>query len=260
MACRDPRTTRDLLWPHGWLCAGCGRSYAPWIPMCHYCPRPGHRARPDRRVSTRFPGWRTLPGIEIAPLAEKARAQGHPVRQSSYVWDLPARNYVSTCWWQADADGTVTPMGDGWEAITEDGMLTGFRGVKGGTIEGLVQITALVVPEGEPPWSPALTVRLPPEQIGMFRLGDSMADGIDIETGEMASASLSVGYAGDDGSITTVGWAITRESAASVIALIRERHGEPVMEFTAADGDAFHDAAMEAVDQGVFTCAHEAAR
>ena len=27
-------------WPHGWLCAGCGRSYAPWIPMCHFCPRP----------------------------------------------------------------------------------------------------------------------------------------------------------------------------------------------------------------------------
>lgn len=48
------------------------------------------------------------------------------------------------------------------------------------------------------------------------------------------------------------------QGAASVIALIRERHGEPVMEFTAADGEAFHDAAAGAIDgHGVFTCAHE---
>ena len=120
-------------------------------------------------MSGRWPGWRTLPGIEIAPLAEKARAQGGPWKQSSYVWDAPARNYVSTCGWQVDADGTVSPLGEGWEAIVEDGMLTGFRGVKGGTIEELVQISALVVPEGDPPWTPSLTVRLPPEQIGMFR-------------------------------------------------------------------------------------------
>src|SRR5208337_5179377 len=187
----------------------------------------------------------------------KAREQGTPVRQSSYVWDMPARNYVSTCWWQADGDGNVTPMGEGWEAITGDGMLTGFRGVKG-TIEGLVQITALVVPEGNPPWSPSLTVRLPPGQIGPFRRGDTMADGIDIDA-EGAHASLSVGFAGDDGSITTVAWGITSESAASVIALIRERHGEPMAEFTAGDGEAFHDAAIGAMDHGVFTCPHEAA-
>ena len=90
-------------------------------------------------------------------------------------------------------------------------MLTGFRGIKGGTIERLVQITALVVPEGEPPWSPSLTARLPPEQIGMFRRGDTMADGIDIDI-EEPHASISVGFAGDDGSITTVSWTITSES------------------------------------------------
>lgn len=208
-------------------------------------------------MSNRFPGWRTLPGIEIAPLAEKARTQGSPVRQSSYVWDLPGRNYVSTCWWQVDGDGNASPMGEGWEVITKDGMLTGFRGIKGGTVEELVQISALVVPEGNPPWTPSLTVRLPPEQIGMFRCGDTMADGMDIDADEERAASLSVGFAGADGSITTVTWVITSESAASVIALIRERHGEPAAEFTAGDGRAFHDAAMDAIEHGVFTCAHE---
>ena len=136
-------------------------------------------------MSGRWPGWRTLPGIEIAPLAEKARAQGSPWRQSSYVWDVPGRNYVSTCGWLVDGDGTVSLPGEGWEPVVEDGMLTGFRGNKG-TVEELVQITALVVPEGEPPWSPSLTVRLPPEQIGMYRRGDAMADGIDIDTEEPA--------------------------------------------------------------------------
>ena len=207
-------------------------------------------------MSTRFPGWRTLPGIEIAPLAAKAREQGTPVHQYSYVWDTPGRNYVSTCGWDVHPDGTVTPMGDGWEVIIKDGMLTGFRGVKGGTIEELVQISVLVVPEGNPPWSPSLIGRLPPEQIGPFRRGDTMADGIDLDP-EGTGASISVGFAGEDGSITTVMWGITRESAASVIALIRERHGEPAAEFTAADGAAFHDAAVDAVDHGVYTCVHE---
>jgi hypothetical protein len=208
------------------------------------------------KVSNRFPGWRDLPGIEIAPLAAKAREQGHPVRQASYVWDLPGRNYVTTCGWQADADGNITPLGEGWEAITENGMLTGFRGIKGGTIEGLVQIATLVIPEGEPPWSPALTIRIPPDHIGAFRRGDTAADGIDLETSE-PHAAISVGFAGDDGSATTVMWGITLESAAAVIALIRERHGEPLAEFTAGDGDAFHGAAMDAISTGVFTCAHE---
>ncbi len=208
-------------------------------------------------MSTRFPGWRTLPGIEIAPLAAKAREQGAPVRQVSYVWDLPGRNYVSTCTWQADADGNVTPEGEGWEAITGDGMLTGFRGLKGGTIEGLVQVSGLIVPEGNPPWTPALTVRLPPGQIGAFRRSDVMADGIDLdETGEPA-ATICVGFAGTDGSITTCMWGITRESAAAVIALITGRHGEPSAEFTAGDGEAFHDAAMGAIGHGVLTCTHE---
>ena len=209
-------------------------------------------------MSGRWPGWRTLPGIEIAPLAEKARAQGEPVKQSSYVWDMPARNYVSTCGWYVDGAGTVTLGGEDWEPIIEDGMLTGFRGIKGGTVEGLVQITTLVIPEGNPPWSPSLTARLPPEQIGAYRRGDTMADGIDLDI-EEPHASISVGFAGDDGSITTVSWTITSESAASVIALIRERHGEPAAEFTAPSAEAFHDAAMGAIDSsGVFTCAHEA--
>ena len=26
--------------PAGWSCPGCGHSYAPWVPMCHYCPEP----------------------------------------------------------------------------------------------------------------------------------------------------------------------------------------------------------------------------
>jgi hypothetical protein len=204
-------------------------------------------------VTNRFPGWRTLPGIEIAPLAEKARAQGFPVKLYNYVWDVPDRNYVTT------AGVTVAPLGDGWEAITADGMLTGFRGIRGGTIEELVQITALVVPEGNPPWSPALTVRLPSGQIGMGRVGDSAADGIDIDS-EAPAANIAVGCYGADGSWTSVAWGITRESAASVIALIRERHGEPQAEFTAGPEDAvsFREAAMGAVSgNGVFTCAYE---
>ena len=24
----------------GWICAGCGHSYAPWVPECHHCPQP----------------------------------------------------------------------------------------------------------------------------------------------------------------------------------------------------------------------------
>ncbi len=24
----------------GWSCAGCGHSYAPWVPECHHCPVP----------------------------------------------------------------------------------------------------------------------------------------------------------------------------------------------------------------------------
>jgi hypothetical protein len=209
-------------------------------------------------VSTRFPGWRTLPGIEIAPLAEKARDQGEPCKHFSYVWALPARHYVTTCGWQVDGAGNVSMPWEAehYEPVVEDGMLTGFRGKRSGIIEELVQITTLVVPEGNPPWSPSLTVRLPAGQIGLGRVGDSMADGIDIETGE-PHASISVGFAGEDGSITTVMWGITRESAASVIALIRERHGEPAAEFTAADGAAFHDAAVGAVDHGVYTCVHE---
>ena len=209
-------------------------------------------------MSGRWPGWRTLPGIEIGPLAEKAREQGAPVKRYSYVWDVPARNYVTTCGWQVDGDGAVSLVGEGWEPILKDGMLTGFRGNKG-TVEELVQISALIVPEGEPPWTPSLTVRLPPEQIGMYRLGDTMADGIDIDT-EAASASIVVGYYGDDGSFTSVGWGITRESAAAVIALIRERHGEPVAEFTAdpEHAGAFHDDAAGAMDAHlVHTCAHE---
>ena len=208
-------------------------------------------------MSGRWPGWRTLPGIEIAPLAEKARAQGEPCRHYAYVWG-PDEHYVTTCGYSIDADSTVTVSGEGWEPITEDGMLTGFRGIKSGNVERLVQITTLVVPEGNPPWSPSLTVRLPPEQIGAFRRGDSMADGIDIDI-ENPAASISVGFQGEDGSITTVSWTITSESAASVIALIRERHGEPIAEFTAPSAEAFHDAAIGAIDSsGVLTCAHEA--
>jgi hypothetical protein len=26
--------------PVGWRCNGCGHSYAPWVPVCHYCPEP----------------------------------------------------------------------------------------------------------------------------------------------------------------------------------------------------------------------------
>jgi len=25
---------------HGWSCPTCGHSYAPWVPMCHFCPAP----------------------------------------------------------------------------------------------------------------------------------------------------------------------------------------------------------------------------
>jgi len=209
-------------------------------------------------MSGRWPGWRTLPGIEIAPLAEKARAQGAPYRQHSYVWGTD-QQYVTSSGWEVAGDGTVTIAGEGWEPVIEDGMLTGLRGIKGGTIETLVQITALVVPEGEPPWSPSLTARLPPEQIGMGRIGDSMADGIDIDN-EQPGAGLCVGFAAPDGSWTSLTWGITSESAASVIALIRERHGEPMAEFTvdAEHAGPFRSAVMGAIDDGgVFTCAHE---
>ena len=208
-------------------------------------------------MSSRWPGWRTLPGIEIAPLADKARAQGEPWKMHSYVWG-PYEGYVTSCAWQVGADGTASMTGEqGWEPMVEDGMVTGFRGKKGGTIEGLVQITSVVVPEGEPPWSPALTIRVPPEQIGMFRRGDTMADGIDLDT-ENPGGSIAVSIAGTDGGMTTLIWGITAESAASVIALIRERHGEPAVEFTAGSAEAVHDAVLDLIGTtGVFTCAHE---
>lgn len=211
-------------------------------------------------MSHRWPGWRTHPGIEIAPLAEKARAQGEPWKQYSYVWDTPDQNYVTVCGWQVDADGDVSTLGDGWEAIIEDGILKGFRGQHGGTIEELVEITGLVIPEGEPPWSPALNVRLPPEQIGAFRRGDSMADGIDIDS-EEPRASIAVGFQGADGSWTQAVWGITLESAASVIALMQERHGEPMAELTTdpAGAAAFYEASRDAVDaHTVYTCTHDA--
>ena len=212
-------------------------------------------------MTSRWPGWRALPGIEIAPLAEKARAQGFPAKLHNYVWDMPDRNYVTTAGVTVDGDGTVTPIGDGWEAITADGMLTGFRGRVSGTVERLVQVTSVVVPDGDPPWSPALTVRLPPDQIGLFRRGDTMGDGMNLEEGE-ACASVTVGYVGADGSFTSVVWGITPESALSVIALIRERHGEPSAEFTVASDHAEALRAGVADTLGahaIYTCAHEEA-
>jgi hypothetical protein len=212
-------------------------------------------------VSRHWPGWRTLPGIEIAPIAEKARQRGEPVTQLSHVWG-PDERYVTSCGWQVDADGTVSiPWDENWEPVVEDGMLTGFRGKRGGTIEKLVQVSALVVPEGEPPWTPALTVRLPPEQIGMYSVGDSIADGIDVETGPEPAACITLGFTGADGSFTSMVWGLTPESAASVIALIRERHGEPSAEFTTdrEHTGALHEAALAAVEaNAVFTCAHDA--
>lgn len=209
-------------------------------------------------MSGRWPGWRTLPGIEIAPMAEKAREQGSPWHQYSYVWDAPEHNYVTTCGWDVDAGGTITIPGDGWEPVIEDGMLTGFRALSSGRLEELVQISAVVIPEGTPPWSPCLTARLPAEQIGPARRGDSMADGIDLS--EDGPASVTIGFPGADGGMTMVTWAVTSESAASVIALIRERHGEPTAEFAA---DAGHAAALHKITASglaahtVMTCSHE---
>ena len=34
-----PRPSRKQ---SGWLCPGCGHSYAPWVPECHHCPEPVH--------------------------------------------------------------------------------------------------------------------------------------------------------------------------------------------------------------------------
>ncbi len=55
-------------------------------------------------------------------------------------------------------------------------------------------------------------------------------------------------------------WGITRESAASVIALIRERHGKPTAELIADHdhAEAFQAATGDAIDaHTVFTCIHE---
>lgn len=214
-------------------------------------------------MSGRWPGWRTLPGIEIAPMAEKARAQGSPWHQYSYVWDAPDRNYVTTCGWDVHADGTITVPGDGWEPVIADGMLTGFRALASGRLEELVQIAAVVVPEGTPPWSPCLTVRLPAEQIGPSRRGDSMADGIDIDIEEPGpGAAIAIGFPGGDGGLTVVTWGITRESASSVIALITERHGEPLTELAAGPGHAaaLRDAIGNAIGtHAVVTCSREGA-
>ena len=94
----------------------------------------------------------------------------------------------------------------------------------------------------------------------MFRAGDTMADGIDIDS-EQPARAFCVGFAGTDGSWTSLTWGITTESAASVIALIRERHGEPMAEYT-TDSDhagAFRDAVVDAVgSHAVYTSAHDA--
>ena len=212
-------------------------------------------------MSGRWPGWRTLTGIELAPLAERAREQGAPCMYDSYVWGAD-EHYVTSCRWQVDADGAVTlPSDPGWEAVVEDGMLTGFRGRVSGMVERLVQVTSVVVPDGDPPWSPALTVRLPPDQIGLFRRGDTMGDGMNLEEGD-ACASVTVGYVGADGSFTSVVWGITPESALSVIALIRERHGEPSAEFTVASDhtEALRAGVADTLGaHAIYTCAHEEA-
>ena len=40
--CGVPHPVRYYLGPEptGWLCAGCGHGYAPWVPECHHCPAP----------------------------------------------------------------------------------------------------------------------------------------------------------------------------------------------------------------------------
>jgi hypothetical protein len=32
------RVPLDMAMPSGWMCPGCGHSYAPWVPECHHCP------------------------------------------------------------------------------------------------------------------------------------------------------------------------------------------------------------------------------
>ena len=211
-------------------------------------------------MSHRWPGWTKLPGIDLAPLAEKARVQGEPWAQYSYVWAHDQR-YVTTATWQVDADGVVSmPWDARWEPAVSDGMLTGFRRADDpDVIEELVKISALIVPEGEPPWSPALTLRLPPEQIGLCGPPGDLAAVLDVEADD-ACASIVVGIVGDDDGMTQVAWGITRESAASLIAMIRSRHGEPLHEVIVDPGQAegFQDAAFDALDEhAVQTCAHE---
>lgn len=37
---RYVRVPLDMAMPSGWMCPGCGHSYAPWVPECHHCPEP----------------------------------------------------------------------------------------------------------------------------------------------------------------------------------------------------------------------------
>lgn len=200
-------------------------------------------------MSSRWPGWRTHPGIEVAEMVKRARQQDETYRQRGYVWG-PDEAYVTAIGWQVDRDGTVSiPWDPNWEPIVTNGLLTGFRSVKAGTIENLIEISVLVVPEGNPPWTPALTARFPPELIGMFCTSDSMTDGIDIAA-DRNESTITIGFTNGDGGITMVQWNITHESAASVVALIRDRHGEPASEVTMGPEDAvkFHEQSQRALD------------
>jgi hypothetical protein len=214
-------------------------------------------------VTRRWPGWEDDPaGVEIAPIAKWAADNGHEYGGVSAVCGpYGAHQWVDRFWFRVTPSGEVSmPTAEddtsaGWEPVIEDGRIKGVRCLAQPDLPVFttVRVPKIVMP-AEELLSPALLAFTPLE-------GDSAVVGGDIlnaidasleENGTM-SAALYIMTCGEDGQVTNVGWPMTPESAASVLEIIRKRHGEPVAEFL-TDVDKMHAGHREIMkrDLGVY--------
>jgi hypothetical protein len=181
-------------------------------------------------MSRRWPGWEDLAGIEVEGGCNAARKQGRDrvvmrVMAGPDGVNGPLDMYPLGFW----ADGHVSVIGnDLFEAEITDGMVTAITYPAEEFRATLVKALFVNVRSGES--LPFLHYYVAGEQI----TGD-YADVIDaaIDTGEQpgaSSASLQITIARTEDDVVGAVWPLTPESAFAVLALMRERHGEPVTE------------------------------
>jgi hypothetical protein len=206
-------------------------------------------------VSRRWPGWEDLPGVEVAPIAEFAREKDQPFACFHVIaGQHGAQGAVDRFHLDVAPDGQVTVPGaeDDWEAVVSDGDITGVRTRDGSASLTLVRAPVVIVPSGERAHAPVVYASDPH---GLCVPTGDILDAIDSEAQE-PNALLSVQVANEDGSRTTVTWGLTGDSAASVIALIRARHGEPLIE-AFIDADGVEKITEAAGPHLLMTCPHD---